>query len=100
MVTPSPVRIMEDVDLALKVLENFYRKNGAAVEGLADRNGHRRKVIGEGGSVSWGGAHTKGKGCECKLTKKMFLYSDIMKLCLKEKHKIADFFPDTTIFYD
>ena len=46
-------RIIEDVDLALKSLENFYRANGAEVEGLADRNRHRRKVVGEGKSVCW-----------------------------------------------
>ena len=87
------------MDLALKVLEIFFLANGAAVEGLADRNGHRRKVVGEGKSVSWGCARTKGKGRECKLNKKMFLHSDLLKLCLKKKHKIADFFPDTTVFY-
>ena len=43
MGTPSSVRIIEDVDLALKVLEIVYPGNGAAVEGLADRNGHIRK---------------------------------------------------------
>ena len=52
MGTPSSARIVQDVDLALKALEIFYRANGAAVEGLADRNGHRRKVVGEGKSVS------------------------------------------------
>ena len=35
MGTPSSVRIIEDVDLALKSLEIVYRANGAAVEGLA-----------------------------------------------------------------
>ena len=54
----------QDVDLELKALEIVYRKNGAAVEGMADRNGHRRTVVGEGGSVNWGGAPTKGKGRE------------------------------------
>ena len=72
------------MDLALKALESVYLSNGAAVEGLADRNGHRRKVVGEGKSVSWVGARTKGKGRECKLTKKMFLHSDLLKLCLKK----------------
>ena len=48
MGTPSSVRIIEDVDLALKVLEIVYRGNGAAVEGLADRNGHRKKEAGKG----------------------------------------------------
>ena len=56
MVTPSSVRMIEDVDLVLKSLGIVYRENGAAVEGLADRNGHRRKDLGEGKSVSWGGA--------------------------------------------
>ena len=52
MDTPSSARIIKDADLALKVLEIVYRKNGAAVEKLDDRNGHRRKVIGEGKNVS------------------------------------------------
>ena len=43
MGTPSSVRIIEDADLALKALEIVYRENGAAFEGLADRNGHRCK---------------------------------------------------------
>ena len=100
MGTPSSARIIEDVDLALKALEIIYRANGAAVEGLADRNGHRRKVVGEGGNVSWGGARTKGKRRECELTKKVFLHGYLLKLCLKEKQKINEFFPDTTMFYD
>ena len=41
-------RIIQDVDLALEALEIIYRKNGAAIEGLADRNGPIRKVVGEG----------------------------------------------------
>ena len=41
----SSARIIEDVDLALKALERVYRANGAAFEGVADRNGHRRKVV-------------------------------------------------------
>ena len=100
MGTPSSVQIIEDVDLALKALEIVYLESGASVEGLADRNGHRRKVEGEGKSVSWGGARTKGKGHECERTNKMFLHSYLLKLCLKEKRKIKEFFPDTTIFYD
>ena len=100
MGTPSSARIIEDVDLALKALEFVYLENGDSVKGLADRNGHRRKVVGEGKSVSWGGARTKGKGSGCKLTKKMFLHSDMLKLCLKKKRTINEFFPDTTIFYD
>ena len=82
----------------MKALEIVYLENGAAVEGINDRNGHRRKVVGEGESVSWRGARFKGKGRECKLTKKMFLHSDLLKLCLKKKWKINEFFPDTTVF--
>ena len=100
MGTPSLERIIQDVDLMLKALEIFYRENGAAVEGLADRNRQRRKLLGEGKIVSWGGAWTKGKGRKCELTKKIFLHSDLLKLCLKKKCNITDFFPDTTIFND
>ena len=52
MGAPSSVGIIEDVDLLLKALEIVYRANGAAVEGISDRNGNRRKEEGEGGSVS------------------------------------------------
>ena len=89
---------MEDVDLALNELEIVYLANGAAVEGLADSNVHRRKVVGEKKSVSWGGAGTKGKGREYELTKNMFLHSDLLKFCLKKKRKINEFFLDTTFF--
>ena len=54
MGTSSSVRIIEDLDLALKVLEIVYRANGAAVEGTADRNGHIYKEVGEGEIISWG----------------------------------------------
>ena len=91
--------IIEDVDLALKASEIVYLANGPEVEELADRNGHRRKVVGEGKSVSWVGARTKGKGRECELTKNMFFHSDLLKLCLKKKRKIYEFFLDTTVFY-
>ena len=96
MGTPSSERMIQDVDLALKALEVVYLANGAAVEGLANRNVHIWKVVGEGKSISWGGARTKGKGRECKLTKKMFLHSDLLNLCLKKKHNITEFFPDNT----
>ena len=76
MGTPSSARIIQDVNLALKALEIVYHANVAAVEGLDDRNGHRQKVVGEGKSVSWGGARTKGEGRECKLTKNMFCFRD------------------------
>ena len=82
----------------MKALEIVYRANGDAVEGLADRNGHRRKVVGEGKSVSWGGARTKGMERDYELTKKMFLHSDLLNLCLKKKHNISEFLPDTTVF--
>ena len=81
---PYSASIIQDVDLALKALEIFYRTNGDEVEWMADRNGHIRKVVGEGKSVSWGGARSKGKGRECELTKNMFLHSDFLKLCLKK----------------
>ena len=83
METPSSASIIQDFDLALKALETVYHTNGAAVEGLEDRNGHRRKVVGEGKSVSWGGTRVKGKGRECELTKDIFLHSDMLNLCLK-----------------
>ena len=67
---------------------------------LADRNGHRKKVVGQGESASWGGAKTKGEGCECKLTQNVFFHSDLLKLCHKKKRKITEFFPDATVFYD
>ena len=40
MGTPYSFSIIEDVDLALKALEIVYHANGAAFEGLADRNEH------------------------------------------------------------
>ena len=60
MGTPSSARIVEDVDMALKALEIVLRSNWAVVKGLAERNGPIRKVVGEGKSVTWGGAQTKG----------------------------------------
>ena len=78
----------------------MYRENIGAVEGLADRNRHRRKVVGKGKSVGCGGAWTKGEGRECELSKKMLYHSDLLKLCLMKIRKISDFFPDTTVFYD
>ena len=89
MGTPYSVRIIKDLDLALKAMEIVYRANSAAVEGLADRNGHRKKEVGKGKSVSWGRARTKGEGRECKLTKNMFFHSDVLKLCHKKKRNIT-----------
>ena len=54
------MRIIQDVDPALKALEFVYHKYGAVVEGLDDRKGHIRKVVSEGESVNWGGTPTKG----------------------------------------
>ena len=67
---------LQDVDLALKALEILYCENGDAVEGLADINGHRRKVVGKGESVRCGVARTKDEGRECKIAKKMLFHSD------------------------
>ena len=85
--TPSSARIIQNVDLALKILEIFYLENGAAVEGIADRNGHRRKEVGEGKSVSWGVARTKGRGHECELTNKIFFHSHLLQLCQKKNKR-------------
>ena len=84
----------------IEALEIVYRENGAAVEGLVDRNEHIRKEVGEGKSVSWGVARTKGEGRECELTKNLFFHNDLLQLCLNKKRKITEFFPDTTVFYD
>ena len=100
MGTLSSERIIQDVDLALKALEIVYRENGAAVEGLADRNGQRRKLVGKGKSARCGGARTKGEGRECELAKNMLSQSYLLKSCLMKRRKISDLFPDTTVFYD
>ena len=44
--------MIQEIDLELKALEIVYHANGDAVEGLADRNGHRRKDVGEGKRIS------------------------------------------------
>ena len=100
MGTPSSARIIQDVNLELKALEIVHRKNGAAVEGIADRNWHRKKVLGKEKSVRCGGARTKGEGCDCELAKNMLFHSDLLKLCLMKIRKISEFFPDTTVLYD
>ena len=64
MGTHSSARNIQDVDLALKALEIVYHTNGAAVESLSGTNGQIRKEVGEGKSISWGGAQTKGEGRE------------------------------------
>ena len=98
MVTPSSARIILYLYLVFKALEIVYCANGASVDRLSDRNGHRRKLVGEGKSVSGGGARTKSEERECKLTKKMLLHSDQLKLCPKKKDNIIEFFPDKTVF--
>ena len=98
MGTPSSFSIIENEDLELKALETFYRENGASVERLADRNGNRKKELGKGKSVSWGGARNKGEVRECELTKNMFFHSDLLKLCHMKNRKITEFLPDTTNF--
>ena len=95
----SSARIIQDVDLELKALGIVYRTNVAAVEGLADRNGHRKKEVGKWKRVIWGGARTKGKGHECELTKNIFFHSDLLQFYQKKKRNITEFFPDTTVFY-
>ena len=97
---PPSARIIRDVDLALKTLEIVYRENESAVEGLADRNGHRRKVVGKAKSVRSGGARTKGEGRECEIAKNMLFHSDLLKLCLMKRRNISDFFPHTNVFND
>ena len=82
---PSLLRIIQNVDLALKALEMAYNANSAAVEGLANRNGHKRKEVGQGKRVSWGCEQTKGKGRKYKLTKNMFFHNYLWQLCLKKK---------------
>ena len=99
MGTPSSVRVIKDVNLVLKALEIVYSADGAAVERLSDINEHIRKEEGEGKSVSWGGAQTKGEVYECYLTKNTFIHSDLLELRHKKKRKITEFFPDTTVFY-
>ena len=56
------------------------------------------QVLGEGESVSWGGAQTKGEGRECELTKNMLFHVDLLKLCQKKKRNITEFFPDKTVW--
>ena len=83
--------------MVLKSLKILYHANGYAVEGIADRNKHKSKEVGEGESVSWGVAQTKGGGHEFKLTKNMFFHGDLLQLCLYKTRKITEFFYDTTV---
>ena len=43
-------------------------------------------------SGSWGGVQSKGEADEANFYQEMFLYSDLLKVCLKEKHNITKFF--------
>ena len=61
--------------MALKALEIVYHANCDSVEGLAYRNGHIFKGVGEEKSFSLGGEQTKGEGRECKLTKNIVFFS-------------------------
>ena len=76
----------------------MYHENRASVEGLVDRNGHRRKVVDNEKSVRCGGSRTKGEVRECELAKKILFHSALLKLCLMKRRKISDFFPDTSFF--
>ena len=51
-----------------QALEIFYGAHAGAVEG----------VVGEGESISWGGAQTKGEVNKRELANKMFLHSDLL----------------------
>ena len=97
-VTPYSARIIEDIDRALEALLTVFRANGTAVEGIADKNGNRRKYVSEGKSVSWVGAQTKGECRKCKLTKNMFFHDDLLQFFLEKKRKITEFSPDATVF--
>ena len=47
MGTLSSARIIQYVDLVLKLLEIVYSIYRAVVEWIPDNNGHRKKVVGE-----------------------------------------------------
>ena len=83
MGTPSSEGMIQYVDMVFKLLEIVYCTNGAAVEEISERNWYRQKVVGEGKFVSWGGAWTKGEVREWKLTKNIFLHSDLLNFCLE-----------------
>ena len=57
-------------------------------------------MVGDGKSGIWGGVRSKGEGHECNLDRKMFLHRNVLKLCLKQKHDITEFLPDTIVFFD
>ena len=85
MGSPSSARNIKFFDQELDTLTLVYYAHGAAVEGMPDWNGHNRRVVGDGESVIWVGAWIKGEVCECNFEQKIFLQSDMFKLCLKKK---------------
>ena len=69
MGTLSLARIIQDFELDLKALESVYCANGAAIEGLADRNSHKQKVLDEE-KMSSGKVHgTKVRGASANSPK-------------------------------
>ena len=72
-----------------QALEIVHRSRDAAVEG----------VVGDGKIVRWRGVQSKGEGCYYDIDKKTFLRSYILKLCLKQKRNINEFFLDTSMFW-
>ena len=62
-----PVNFLDNIAKSL-ALEIVYCAHAGAVEG----------AVGEGKSVSWGGARTKGEVHKRKLTNKIFLHSDLL----------------------
>ena len=55
-------------------------------------------MLGEGESVSWGGAQTKGEERKCKPTKKYVLAQLFLLFCPKKEQNITEFLSDTTVF--
>lgn len=46
-VSPPPHRIVQDINRVLENVEIVVREDGAVVDGVVDRNGHRRKSTGD-----------------------------------------------------
>ena len=55
-ISPSSRRIIEDINRALETFVIVYHVHGAAIEELADQNGHIRLGVGYGKGGTWGGA--------------------------------------------
>ena len=79
-------------------MEIVYRSNGAAVEGIADRNGHRKKEGGKG-KVSVGEVHKPKVRVASDNSPKHVLPQRFVSVVSEEKQKITEFFPDTTVYY-